>query len=98
MIHISPNDICLVIDPLIVRGESRWGTSVMRLVGTMAQEIQHVGLGFDADGDLFVRVNLPSSHLNIERFQCILMSLCQVADNLILPILQANAFDKLNNS
>lgn len=95
IIHIGSQDICMVIDPVLERSEDTWGQAVLRLVSEMGQEIQHIGIGIDDDGDLFVKVNLPLEHVNLERFHYLLLGLCQVAENMVLPVLQANAFDHL---
>ncbi|HXW60291.1 MAG TPA: hypothetical protein VEK06_02015 [Myxococcota bacterium] len=96
IIHIGTEDICMVIDPVVDRGGHKWGTAVLELIQAMGQEIRHIGIGVDEDGDLFVKVHLPLAHLNLERFHCLLLGLCQVAENILLPVLQANAFDHLN--
>lgn len=95
IIHISQEEICMVIDPVVDRNHGQWGSSVLSLIRAMCEEIHHIGIGLDDDGDLFVKVSLPHEHVNLERFNCLLISLCQVAENMILPVLQANAFDHL---
>lgn len=95
IIYIGQQDLCLVIDPVIERNGQVWGDAVVRLIQAMGEEIRHIGIGIDDDGDLFVKVHLPLEHLNFERFHCLLLGLCQVAENILLPVLQANAFDHL---
>jgi hypothetical protein len=95
IIYIGTQDICMVIDPAVDRLGTEWGDAVVRLVGAMGEEIRHIGIGIDDEGDLFVKVHLPIAHLNLERFHCLLLGLCQVAENMLLPVLQANAFDHL---
>lgn len=95
IIHISTQDICMVIDPVVENHGSGWGNAVLRLVAAMGEEIHHIGIGIDGDGDLFVKVHLPIEHVNLERFHCLLLGICQVAENMLLPVLQANAFDHL---
>lgn len=95
VIHIGNQDICMVIDPVVDKIETQWGQAVLRLVEAMGQEIRHIMIGIDDEGDLFVKVHLPISHVNLERFHCLLLGLCQVAENMLLPVLQANAFDHL---
>lgn len=95
MIHIGHKDVCMVIDPVIDRPKETWGEAVISLIMAMGEEIRHMGLGLDADGDLFIKVHLPSEHVNLERFQFLIKGLCQVAENIVVPILQANAFDNL---
>lgn len=95
IIHIGTQDICMVIDPVVDRGGTKWGDAVIRLIAAMGEEIRHIGIGIDDDGDLFVKVHLPLAHVNLERFHCLLLGLCQVAENMLLPVLQANAFDHL---
>jgi hypothetical protein len=96
IIHIGNEDICMVIDPVVERAGNNWGVAVKELIHAMGEEIRHIGIGLDDDGDLFVKVHLPHVHLNLERFNCLLVGLCQVAENIVLPVLQANAFDHLN--
>ena len=95
VIHIGSQDICMVIDPVVDNEGSLWGDAVTRLVSAMSEEIHHIGIGIDNEGDLFVKVHLPVEHVNLERFHCLLLGLCQVAENMILPVLQAKAFDNL---
>lgn len=95
IIHIGDLDICMVIDPVVDRYGVSWGDAVVNLIAAMGEEIQHIGIGIDDDGDLFVKVHLPHEHVNLERFHCLLIGLCQVAENMLLPVLQANAFDHL---
>lgn len=95
IIYIGQQELCLVIDPVIDRAGQAWGEAVVRLIQAMGEEIRHIGIGIDDDGDLFVKVHLPLEHLNFERFHCLLLGLCQVAENILLPVLQANAFDHL---
>jgi hypothetical protein len=85
----------MVIDPVVDRLGTKWGDAVVQLVAAMGQEIHHIGIGIDEEGDLYVKVSLPIAHVNLERFHCLLLGLCQVAENMLLPILQANAFDHL---
>ncbi len=95
LIKIQEDDMCMLIDPLIDKNNKQWGESVINLISAMGQEIKHVDIGIDQDGDIFAKVNLTLSHINLERFQCLLLGLCQVAENILVPILQANAFDNL---
>lgn len=95
IIYIGIQDVCLVIDPVIDRAGQNWGEAVVRLIKAMGEEIRHIGIGIDDDGDLFVKVHLPIDHVNFERFHCLLVGLCQVAENILLPVLQASAFDHL---
>ena len=97
-IFINEQDVCMLIDPVVERlSPDRWGCSVVSLVSAMSQEIKHIGMGIDGNGDLFVKVHLPLAHVNLERFHCLLLGLCQVAENLLLPVLQANAYDHLQS-
>ena|ERR1700688_2821016 len=95
VIYVGHEDVSLVIDPVVIRRDEFWGEAVYRLVAAMRDQIQHIGIGIDEDGDLFVKVNLPIEQINLERFHCVLIALCQVAENMLLPVLQASAFDHL---
>lgn len=94
-IKIQEDDICLLIDPLIQKSKTQWGKSVVSLVNIMKEKINHIDIGIDHEGDLFLKVNLLFVHIDLERFQCLLLGLCQVAENVLLPLLQANAFDNI---
>lgn len=98
IIYIGHQDVCLVIDPVVDRLGQDWGEAVIRLVLAMGEEIRHIGVGLDEDGDVFVKVNLPIPEVNLERFHCLLLGICQVAENMVLPVLQANAFDHLRTN
>lgn len=98
VIYIGNQELSMVIDPVVDKIGNKWGQAVLRLITSMGQEIHHIGIGFDNDGDLFVKVNLPLPHVNLERFRYLLLGLCQVAENMVLPVLQANAFDHLNSA
>lgn len=98
IIHIGTQDVCMVIDPVVDNHGIGWGDAVTRLIQAMSEEIHHIGIGIDGDGDLFVKVHLPTEHVNLERFHYLLLGLCQVAENMVLPVLQANAFDHLKEA
>ena len=94
-IKIQDEDICFLIDPLIQKTKNQWGKSVVSLVNIMKEKINHIDIGIDHEGDLFLKTNLLIVHIDLERFQCLLLGLCQVAENVLLPLLQANAFDNI---
>ncbi len=68
IIHIGIQDICMVIDPVVDRPGAEWGEAVIRLIAAMGEEIHHIGMGLDDDGDLFVKVHLPISILILNVF------------------------------
>jgi len=50
-----------------------------------------------AAGDVYVKVDLPAEGLDFEQFSYVLFNLCQVAEQLMVPVLQAQAYDRLDN-
>lgn len=94
-ICIDWQEVKLVINPIIEPVDDIWGSSVRRLVTDMKEQIKHMDLGMDDRGSLYLSVGLPPEYLTLERFHAVLLGLCQVAENIVIPILQANAFDNL---
>lgn len=96
LIKAEDRIISLTVEPILEKNEKLWGDSVISLIKTMSREISHVEVGISDKGELFAKVHIPIEHLNLERFQCLLIGVCQVAENIMIPIMQANAFDNLN--
>ena len=53
-----------------------------------------INVGFDREGDLYVKVDLPSMEIEFEQFVYVLFNLCQVSEQLLVPVLQARAYDR----
>ena len=65
-----------------------------RLVKALEEEAHLIHVGLDQDGDVFVKVELPGQDFEFEQFVYVLFNLCQVSEQLMVPVLQAHAFDK----
>jgi len=93
MINIYEEGLMIAINPVLKQPAGGWGPSVSQLIRILTNEIHLIRVGIDDDGDVFVKVDLPSDNLTFEEFVYVLINLCQVAEQLYVPILQANAYD-----
>lgn len=94
MIQIRTDGLRMAINPVLPRPNEGWGMSVSRLVDTLNAQSQMINVGFDKEGDLFVKVDLPSVDIEFEQFVYVLFNLCQVSEQLLVPVLQARAYDR----
>lgn len=93
IIQLRSDRMRMAINPVIPRPDMGWGDSVKRLVEALNAESQMINVGFDREGDLYVKVDLPSSEIEFEQFVYVLFNLCQVSEQLLVPVLQARAYD-----
>jgi hypothetical protein len=94
IIQMRSDRMRMAINPVLPRPEIGWGGSVRRLVESLNAESQMINVGFDREGDLFVKVDLPSMEIEFEQFVYVLFNLCQVSEQLLVPVLQARAYDQ----
>lgn len=93
MVHIYDDGIMIAINPVLQQPSGGWSNSVGQLIQILTNEIHLIRVGIDDDGDVFVKVDLPSENLTFEEFVYVLINLCQVAEQLFVPILQAQSYD-----
>lgn len=93
MVHHLDDSLAVAINPVLQQPPGGWGPSVSQLIQILTNEIHLIRVGIDEDGDTFVKVELPTENLTFEEFVYVLINLCQVAEQLFVPILQANAYD-----
>lgn len=98
LIHTHASGIMMAINPVIPKPERGWGQSVMRLLQTLSGEVHLIKVGVDKEGDIYLRVDLPQEELTFEQFSFVLFNICQVCEQLQVPILQANVYDNMANS
>ncbi len=97
LLHVHNSGLRIAINPVLERpAESGgWGQSVNKLVLALNRESQSVRIGLDQDGDLYVKVDLPAQNLSFEQFVYVLLNICQVSEQLTVPVLQAHAYDTI---
>lgn len=95
IIYTNTQEICITINPVVEKLNGNWGQGVLTLIHNMEKQIQHVELGMDSKGELFVKVSISLDQVTLERFHYLLLGICQVAENILLPVLQANTLDHL---
>lgn len=93
MVHHLDDALVVAINPVLQQPAGGWGPSVAQLIQILTNEIHLIRVGIDDDGDTFVKVELPTENLTFEEFVYVLINLCQVAEQLFVPILQAHAYD-----
>lgn len=96
IIQLRTDRMRMAINPVMPRPDTGWGDSVKRLVEALNTESQMVNVGFDREGDLYVKVDLPSMEIEFEQFVYVLFNLCQVSEQLLVPVLQARAYDQFD--
>ena len=95
LFHAHDAGLRIAINPVLEKpvDSMGWSRSVHKLVLALNQESPSIRIGLDREGDLYVKVDLPKQDLSFEQFTYVLMNLCQVSDQLIVPVLQAQAYD-----
>ena len=93
MIQIRSDRLRLAINPVIIRPAEGWGNSVKRLVESLNSGPQMIDVGFDKEGDMYVKVDPPTKEIEFEQFVYVLFNLCRVSEQLLVPVLQARAYD-----
>ncbi|MEI6790200.1 MAG: YbjN domain-containing protein [Myxococcaceae bacterium] len=95
--YVHDGGLRIAINPVLEKPleAGSWGASVHKLVTALNHESPSVRMGLDRAGDLFVKVELPKQDLSFEQFTYALLNLCQVSEQLTVPVLQAQAYDKL---
>lgn len=95
VIHTHVNGVMIAINPVINKPIQGWGPSVAKLIGLLNREIHLIRVGLDTEGDIFVRVDLPTNQLLFDEFVYVLFNICHVSEQLLVPVLQADAYDRL---
>lgn len=98
MIQVRTDRLRMAINPVLSKPDEGWGNSVKRLVDSLNIESQMISVGFDREGDIFVKVDLPSEEIEFEQFAYVLFNLCQVSEQLLVPVLQARSYDQHETS
>jgi hypothetical protein len=95
MLHVHELGLRMAINPVLSRPSDGqdWGKSVANLVVALNEESQMIQVGLDREGDVYVKVDLPLVQLEYEQFVYVIFSLCQVSEQLMVPVLQAHAYD-----
>ena len=96
LFHVHDSGLRMAINPILERPveSGGWSRSVNKLVLALNQESPSIRIGLDREGDLYVKVDLPKQELSFEQFTYVLMNLCQVSEQLTVPVLQAQAYDR----
>lgn len=98
LLHVHDAGLRIAINPVLERPKnaSGWGHSVSKLVLALNKGSPSIRIGLDREGDLYVKVDLPKQDLSFEQFVYVLLNICQVSDQLMVPILQAQAYDTIS--
>ncbi|MEI6806491.1 MAG: hypothetical protein WCK49_08315 [Myxococcaceae bacterium] len=95
LFHAHEAGLRIAINPVLEKSEqSGWSRSVNKLIASLDRESHGVRIGFDKAGDIYVKVDLPEQELNFEQFVYVLLNVCQISEQLTVPVLQAQAYDR----
>lgn len=95
LFHANPNGIHLAINPVLEKPveTGSWGASVAKLLAALDRESPYIRIGLDSSGELYVKTEIESQKINFEHFTYVLINLCQIAEQLMIPVLQAQSYD-----
>ncbi|MBL4818967.1 MAG: hypothetical protein JKY15_07060 [Deltaproteobacteria bacterium] len=98
LIHLHTAGLRLAINPVLERPleSGGWNRSAAHLIKSLNRESPSIRIGFDRQGDLYVKVDLVNQALSVEQFTYVLLNLCRVSDQLMVPVLQAQAYEHEN--
>lgn len=93
LFSFSPKGLRICVHPVLQKPKEGWSTSVHRLVKTLAADNRLIHIGVDRVGEIYVKVDLPKNLPNFDQFTFVLFHLCHLSEELLIPILQAQALD-----
>ena len=97
LFHVHDAGLRIAINPVLERPDKEgWSRSVNKLVLALNQQSPSIRIGLDREGDLYVKLDLATQELNFEQFTYVLLNICQVSEQLTVPVLQAQAYDRIN--
>jgi len=96
MIYAHEKGVMVSVNPVVERPEDGWGKSVRELIRTLDSQGHMVRIGQDEDGDIYVKVDLPSNEVIFGEFVNVFLSLCRISEDLLVPIWQAHAYDRMS--
>ena len=94
LFHVHESGLRIAINPIMEKPleTGAWSVSVNRLIVSLDKESPSIRIGLDREGDLYVKVDLPKQELTFEQFSYVLLNLCRVSEQLVVPVLQAQAY------
>ena len=96
LVRVTEHWVVFTINPFVKGPDSGFGAVALKMLAVANQQSSLVKLGLDDDGDAFINVELPTERFTYEHFAAALTALTHAADNMLVPILQANVVDDRN--
>ena len=96
LVRVTPHWVVFTVNPFMRAPAGGFGIATLRALAMANQEANLAKLGIDDDGDAFINVELPTEGFAFSHFVVALGALAQVADNVVVPLLQARAVDERN--
>lgn len=95
LLHLHHAGLRIAINPVLQKPveTGSWGMSVNKLIAALNHESPNIRIGLDREGDLYVKLDLPTQNINFDQFTYVLLNVCQVSEQLMVPVLQAQAYD-----
>jgi hypothetical protein len=94
LVRVTEHWVVLTINPFVKAPPGGFGPVALKMLALANHQWPLVKLGLDDDGDAFVNVELPAEDFGFPQFSSALDALTQIADQLIVTILQAVAIDE----
>ncbi|MBN4077417.1 hypothetical protein JYT19_00740 [Sulfobacillus acidophilus] len=98
LVQVKKSGLNMAINPVLNQPVDGWNNSVSNLIKTLNSEANFIRIGLDKQGDVFVKVDLPAYNFQFDQFAYVMLNLCQVSEQLTVPVLQVQAFEEYEDS
>lgn len=96
MIQAHESGVMISVNPVVERPFDGWGDAVQKLIVALNKQAHLVQVGQDQDGDVYVKVELPLQDIIFGEFLSVFLSICRIAEDLLVPVWQAHVYDNFN--
>ena len=97
LLRVTAHWVVCTINPFVTRPDDGFGPTALRALAAANHAMNMAKIGLDEDEDAFLTVELPSEGFERSHLYDSLAALSHYADQLLLPVLQANRIDDLNS-
>ena len=94
LVRTSQHWVIFSINPLMSPPETGWGHATLQTLAAANHHVNMVKFGIDGENDVFLTVELPVEGFGYSHFADALSAISHTADQLLVPLLQANAIDE----
>ncbi|MCP4501836.1 MAG: hypothetical protein GY822_17900 [Deltaproteobacteria bacterium] len=94
MVRVTRHWVVFTINPLL-DSERSFGPATLCALAQANHQSNLVKFGIDPDGDAFLTVEMPVEGFEYSHFQDALSAISHTADHLVVPFLQAQTVDRM---